>query len=87
MSFNVVLRLFVLLSALMTIVGAGKRINVNCACAEVVRHSSRFRVQIGQGQLNMAHVYLRHPTSLLLFSRRLFSPQLKVLCSYHKKVN
>ncbi|XP_003975023.2 iron-sulfur cluster assembly enzyme ISCU [Takifugu rubripes] len=35
---------------------------------------------------NMAHVYLRHPTSLLLFSRRLFSPQPKVLCSYHKKV-
>lgn len=86
--FNVVLRLlFVLISDLIKIVWAGKRINMKCACAEVVRHRSRFRVQIGQGQLNMAHVYLRHPTSLLLFSRRLYSPQLKVLCSYHKKVN
>lgn len=88
MSFTIVLRLFlVLLSDLGEIVGAGKRIDMKCACAEVVRRRSRFRVQIGQGQLNMAHVYLRHPTSLLLFSRRLFSPQLKVLCSYHKKVN
>lgn len=35
----------------------------------------------------MANVCLGQSLSSLLFSRRLFSPQLKVLCSYHKKVN
>ncbi|XP_030273051.1 iron-sulfur cluster assembly enzyme ISCU [Sparus aurata] len=35
----------------------------------------------------MAAVALRNSaSSLLLFSRRLFSPQLNVLCSYHEKV-
>uniref|UniRef100_UPI0037E9973B iron-sulfur cluster assembly enzyme ISCU n=1 Tax=Semicossyphus pulcher TaxID=241346 RepID=UPI0037E9973B len=35
----------------------------------------------------MAMVSLRNSaSSLLLFSRRLFSPQLNALCSYHKKV-